>query len=120
MLCTIPKVNLVIFYDIVLFNYFIGNADMHLKNYSLVKNLKNHHIELSPCYDFVSTKLLMPEDNEESALTINGKKSKIQTRDWVQLAKSMELSETHFEDRFRQFKKWEPKFIGVIELICFR
>ena len=113
--CTHPKVNLVLFFDIVLFNYIIGNADMHLKNYSLVKNPKSGHIELSPSYDYVSTKLLMPEDTEETALTINGKKSKITVRDWKSLAASMGFDEGHFQSRVKQFKKWEDKFYDVVE-----
>ena len=112
--CTNPKVNLALFYDIVLFNYIIGNADMHLKNYSLVKSSKNNQIELSPCYDYVSTKLLMPEDEEDTALTINGKKSNIKVKDWVKLAENMGLGDEHFHGRVKQFLKWEKKFYEVI------
>lgn len=113
--CAAPKISLVLFYDIVLFNYIIGNADMHLKNYSLVKNPKTGQIELSPCYDYVSTKLLMPEDKEDTALTINGKKSKLKRQDWTSLAKSMGLGEDHFQGRLKQFQKWENKFYEVID-----
>ena len=37
---------------------------------------------LSPAYDMVSTALVMPEDTEELALTLNGKKRKIKRSDF--------------------------------------
>ena len=53
-------------------------ADMHLKNFSLITDdIENIH--LSPCYDLLSTRLLIAEkdDPEELALTLNGKKKNI-------------------------------------------
>ncbi len=50
-----------------------GTADMPLKNYSLLETAEG--MRLSPAYDFVSAALVLPDDPEESALTINGKKT---------------------------------------------
>jgi serine/threonine-protein kinase HipA len=45
----------------LVFNTLIGNADMHLKNWSLIYPDKVH-AELSPGYDFISTIAYIPDD----------------------------------------------------------
>ena len=54
-------------FELILFSYITGNTDMHLKNFSLLKT-EDDEIKLSPAYDLLSTKLLIPEDKEEIAL----------------------------------------------------
>ena len=49
----------------LIFNTLIGNADMHLKNWSLIYPDK-HHAGLAPAYDFVSTIAYI--DDEQAAL----------------------------------------------------
>lgn len=43
------------------FNMLIGNADMHMKNWSLIYP-DRRHVSLSPAYDFVSTVPYIPGD----------------------------------------------------------
>ena len=50
----------------LVFNALIGNADMHLKNWSLIL-LDRRTATLSPAYDFVSTIAFLPDDR----LTLN-------------------------------------------------
>ena len=47
---------------------------MHLKNFSLIRN-EDDEIMLSPTYDLLSSKLLIPKDKEDLALPLNGKKT---------------------------------------------
>jgi serine/threonine-protein kinase HipA len=54
---------------------------MHLKNFSLIAK-KTGSYELAPAYDILAVQLLMPEDDEELALTLNGKKKKIKRLDF--------------------------------------
>lgn len=61
-------------FEVILFCYLTGNADMHLKNFSLMENLLGEYA-FSPAYDLLNTAIVMPEDKEESALTINGKRA---------------------------------------------
>lgn len=72
--------DIVNFYELVLFCFLTGNSDMHLKNFSLVK-IQNEY-NLSPAYDLVATRLALPEDDEELALTLNGKKRKLKFSDF--------------------------------------
>jgi serine/threonine-protein kinase HipA len=46
----------------LVFNTLIGNADMHLKNWSLIY-LDKRRAALAPAYDFVSTVAYLPDDN---------------------------------------------------------
>ena len=62
---------------------------MHLKNFSLYKKIKE--TTLTPAYDLLSTKLVIPEDTEELALTLNGKKRKLKRSDFDNLLKTMKV-----------------------------
>lgn len=80
-------------FQVLLFSFWIGNSDMHLKNFSLWRDPKNQLIRMSPGYDFLSTRLLIPakEDPEEMALSINGKKNKIKWSDFLALGDSYKI-----------------------------
>jgi len=73
--CTFPAIEKVKLFRRVLFNYLIGNEDMHLKNYSVIT--RNNKIELSPAYDLLNTTIVLDGEAEEIALPINGKKSNL-------------------------------------------
>ena len=107
--------NLIQFFDMVFYNYLIGNADMHLKNFSLVQNKKTKRYQLSPCYDFLSTKILVPEDNEQTALSINGKKNRLKYKDWHALALNIGLSENHIDNTLAGYRKFYPKMFKLID-----
>ena len=77
-------------FEMVVFSFLTGNADMHLKNYSLFYRLPDFR-ELAPAYDLLNTAIVIPSDKEESALTINGKKSKLKKSDFDHLAKNLQL-----------------------------
>ncbi|MGF1448749.1 MAG: type II toxin-antitoxin system HipA family toxin [Opitutales bacterium] len=71
--CTFPVVEKARFYERFLFNWVVGNDDMHLKNYSVWAERGTYR--LSPCYDFLCTALVL--DNAiESALPLSGKNSR--------------------------------------------
>jgi len=70
------------YYELVLFSFVTGNSDMHLKNFSMIATTE-HLWQLSPAYDLLSTHIAMPEDEEELALTLNGKKKKMNRKDFT-------------------------------------
>ncbi len=70
-----PVLDLLTYFEVLLFCYLTGNADMHLKNFSLYKPA-NEYI-LAPAYDLLSTKLVLPDDKDELALTLNERKRKL-------------------------------------------
>jgi len=101
-------------FELALFSYLTGNADMHLKNFSLIENALGEY-ELSPAYDLLSTALVIPDDKEESALTINGKKSKLKLNDFNVLAESLKINEKSLQSIYSRFNKVLPKWISFIE-----
>ncbi|MDM1139323.1 MULTISPECIES: HipA domain-containing protein [unclassified Empedobacter] len=102
-------------FEIVLFNYLTANADMHLKNYSLIENDFNEY-QLSPAYDLLNTLLLIPDDKEESALTINGKKNRLKIEDFNQLAKTLKIPNKSVESIYKRFIKIRLKWIDFVEI----
>ena len=84
---SIPGLDVQLFFERVVFNFLIGNGDAHFKNYSISYN---DGIRLSPAYDIVSSKLVIPTDTD-SALTINGKNDNLTRKDFDTLADYFEI-----------------------------
>ena len=112
---TTPKLDLVNFWEQVLFSWITGNADMHLKNFSLYSRKKGEYI-LTPAYDMLSTALVMPEDSEELALNLNGKKSKLKKSDFVTAMQISGLEEKVTENLFKKFLKVEESWMNFIDI----
>ena len=90
------------YFELVLFSFIIGNADMHLKNFSMLENSDNS-FTLSPAYDLLSTFLAINNDDERLSLTINGKKNKVKLNDFDILAKSLSLHDKQKENVYKKF-----------------
>ncbi len=101
-------------FEIVLFCYLTGNADMHLKNFSLIENSLGE-FELSPANDLLNTAIVMPEDKEESALTINGKKRKLNRNDFQVLATSLKINNKSLEAIYVRFESILPTWLSWID-----
>jgi serine/threonine-protein kinase HipA len=109
-----PKLDLVNFWEQVLFSWLTGNADMHLKNFSLYSTTPGLY-NLTPAYDMLSTVLVMPEDPEELALTLNGKKRKLKRSDFEEAFKQSGLDQKVVENIFAKFEKIGPKWLEFME-----
>ncbi len=100
------------FYEVILFSYITGNNDMHLKNFSLIRN--NEDWEFSPAYDLLNVHLHLPEDKEETALTLAGKKSRLTKNDFIQLGLKFNLTDKQISNSFKRLKKREKKMLTLI------
>ena len=100
-------------FELILFCYLTGNTDMHLKNYALIENALGQY-ELSPAYDLLST-LLVLSDEEESALTINGKKNRLKRTDFDSVAKTLQINEKTVAAIYQRFTKILPIWQQWIE-----
>ncbi len=109
-----PGLDVVNFYEQVMFSYLTGNADMHLKNFSLI-NTPGIGYTLSPAYDMVATALVNPADNEELALTLNGKKRKITRSDFVAAFTAAKIDVKAKENIFKKFEKSISKWMEFID-----
>lgn len=77
--CTFPVVEKAKLLKMTIFSFLVGNEDMHLKNFSLIT--KDQKVSLSPCYDLINTTAALPNAREELALSLRGKKRKLELED---------------------------------------
>ena len=101
------------FYELVLFSFLTGNNDMHLKNFSLLKD-ENKTYNLCPAYDLVASELVVEGDDEELALNLNGKKKKLKRNDFIVAMKTSGMNEKSIENVFKKFEKLPNKWIKFI------
>lgn len=109
----VPQLDLVNFWEVVVFSWITGNSDMHLKNFSLYKTPLGFC--LTPAYDLLSTLIVMPQDTEELALTLNGKKRKIKRSDFEKAMTASGLNEKVIQNMANKFGKAISKWIYLID-----
>ena len=83
------------FFEVLLFSFITGNSDMHLKNFSLLRE-HDGTWHLSPSYDLVPVKTVLPADKDDLALTVNGKNRKLRASDFKVAAATMGLTSVQF------------------------
>ena len=86
-----PKLDLTNYMHLLLFCFLTGNNDMHLKNFSLYRPFGRY--QLTPAYDLLNVAVANPNDKEELALPLSGRKSKLRLDDFLSGAKTMGLDE---------------------------
>jgi serine/threonine-protein kinase HipA len=111
---TYPGIDLISFYELILFSFITGNSDMHLKNFSLLTNQENE-VRLAPAYDLLSVTLLIKEDSEEMALPINGKKWNLSKDDFISFAQELGFNEVSIQNVHRKFKVHEQSMLELID-----
>lgn len=109
-----PKLDLVNFWEVVVFSWITGNSDMHLKNFSLISRTPGHYV-LSQAYDLLNVHLVFPEDNEELALLLDGKKKRIKKQNFVRAMASSGLGDKVIEKIFHKFMNVAPKWHDFID-----
>lgn len=109
----VPQLDLVNYWEVVVFSWITGNSDMHLKNFSLYKSPMGYC--LTPAYDLLSTAIVMPEDKEELALTLNGKKARIRRSDFEKSIIASGVNEKVLDNIAKKFRKALMKWIELIE-----
>ncbi len=114
--CTFPFLCKKDLFTRVLFNYLVGNEDMHLKNFSLIT--REGKTELAPAYDFLNTSILLTNVKEELALSLNGKKSKLLLRDFVDYYayQRLSLNENTVNEIFNRIQTKIPQFFNLIAI----
>ena len=98
----------------LIFCYVVGNSDMHLKNFSLLETGEGSgEYSLSPAYDLLPVNVIMPEDREELALTINGKKNNIHKKDFLEFAFSCDISRNAAEKMISSIVSKKEQLISM-------
>ncbi|GAB3241169.1 HipA domain-containing protein [Hymenobacter seoulensis] len=109
-----PGLDVVNFYELVLLSFLTGNADMHLKNFSLLQS-PGLGYGLAPAYDLVATALVNPADTEELALTLNGKKKRLRQADFRQAAGRAGIDDKVVTGMFTRLVKAWPAWQAFID-----
>ena len=110
-----PMLDLVNFWEVVLFSWITGNSDMHLKNFSLISKEAGNYV-LSQAYDLINVHLVFPEDTEELALTLDGRKKKIGRMNFVRAMESSGLESKVIENIIKKFMNAAPKWYDFIDI----
>ena len=92
------------YFELVVFSFISGNADMHLKNFSMFEKTEGQ-FSLSPAYDLVSTILVIKNEHEQMSLTLNGRKNRITKKDFESLATNLSITEKQIENSFHSFSE---------------
>ena len=98
----------------LVFSFVVGNSDMHLKNFSLIETDESSNtFVLSPAYDLLPVNVIMPEDTEEFALALNGKKTHIRKKDFFVFAEECGISKASAEKMIAKIVSMKPKYIDM-------
>jgi serine/threonine-protein kinase HipA len=99
--------DLLSFFELSLFSFLTGNNDMHLKNFSMIKTRSGW--TLSPAYDLLNVRIANPEDKEELALTLGGKKKKLNRVYFERFGEGLGLTPKQIQGVFKRFEKNKEK-----------
>lgn len=107
-----PLLDKLFYFELTLFSFLTGNNDMHLKNFSMIESPSGWI--LSPAYDLLNVAILIPDDPEELALTLGGKKKKLKREHFEQFGKGLELTDRQIQRAFKRMLKNKPTAIDWI------
>ena len=94
------------FLELGIFSFLTGNNDMHLKNFSMIYSKDTW--TLSPAYDLLNVAIVNPDDTEELALTLEGKKKKLKWEHFERLGIGLGLNQKQLKGIAKRFQKNKP------------
>ena len=110
-----PMLDLVNFWEVVMFSWITGNSDMHLKNFSLISRERGNYV-LSQAYDLINVHLIFPKDDEELALSLDGKKKRIGRKNFLNAMQSSGLDNKVIGNMLKKFVDVAPKWHDFIDI----
>jgi serine/threonine-protein kinase HipA len=102
-----------LYFELALFSFLTGNNDMHLKNFSMIESASGW--VLAPAYDLLNVAIVNPDDSEELALTLDGRKKKLKKEHFEKLAQGLGLNDKQIERVFIRMIKNKTKAIDWID-----
>lgn len=100
----------------VLFSFVTGNSDLHLKNFSLIETSpESQDYALSAAYDLLPVQVIVPEDTEQMALSLNGKKRNIRRNDFLKFAESSGISKEAAVKMINKVISMKDKYCSLCE-----
>lgn len=111
--CTFAPLDMQRLFEVTLLNFAIGNGDAHMKNFSLLTD-KEGNVALSPAYDLVSSRLVIPNEADELALTVNGKRNRLGRDDFLAFARYMEIATPYAQRKLQELLALRDEFREMI------
>ena len=102
----------IIFFELSVFSFLTGNNDMHLKNFSMIESSSGW--KLAPAYDLLNVSIILPQDKEELALTLGGRKKKIVRKHFEDFGEGLELTEKQIVGVFNRMVKNKGQAMELI------
>ena len=100
----------------VVFSFVVGNSDMHLKNFSLIETAAgSQDYVLSAAYDMLPVNVILPEDDEQLALTVKGKKRNIRRNDFLKFAETAGIPRDAAVKMIQKIILMKDKYLGLCE-----
>jgi len=103
----------IFFFELAVFCFLTANNDMHLKKFSMIESPSGW--VLAPACDLLNIGIILPEDTDEIALTIEGKKKKLNRLHFEQLGKAMGLNNKQILNVFNRMIKYKPIAVNLID-----
>lgn len=101
------------FFERVLFFFIIGNGDSHQKNFSVFHH-EDGTLTLAPAYDIVSSRLAIPREGSEMAISLNGKRNGIRRKDFTELARYLDIEDKALESIRSRYRLNDEQINGLI------
>lgn len=103
------KLDLNEFFRRLIFCFCTGNGDMHLKNWAILEYPKmNGSMHLSPCYDFLNTRLPLSQEQTDIGLPLLGKSRKLQGSYFRKFAlTTLKLPPQFIDSVFAELPLWQ-------------
>lgn len=112
-LSNMPGLDVVRYFELAVFNFVVGNNDMHLKNFSLLKT--DAGWQLAPAYDLLNVKLILPKDREDTALLLGGKKENLNANYYTRFGETLGLNHKQIKAVYKRLEKWLPQALELIQ-----
>jgi serine/threonine-protein kinase HipA len=101
------------YFDLALFSFLSGNNDMHLKNFSMIEGTSGW--VLAPAYDLLNVAIVLPEDTEELALSLAGKRKKLKRAHFEGLGTELGLNPKQIKGAFNRMVKNKETAFDLID-----
>jgi len=102
------------FFELTVFNFIIYNNDMHLKNFSMW--LSDFGWVLSPAYDLLNVKVILPKDDEDTALLLGGKKKTFNKGYFDRFGNVLKLNDKQINSVYNNVELWLPQARQLIDI----
>lgn len=99
----------IFFLELAIFSFLSGNNDMHLKNFSMIESSSGW--VLAPAYDLLNVSIIIPEDTEELALTLDGKKKNLNWEHFEKLGSGLGLTDKQIQGVKKRMIRNKPKAV---------